>query len=233
MILLVKFCLIYMQARWRSTMARQNARVSDESRTARTVTMMALSSRPRFLPSMPKLRWAPGRFIGSSRKHLVKIEPEEGEGGEDKIKPCLQSMRSSSPTRHRPGQPAPSSGPTKWDSWVVSAMAVSVLWVKRTKNPHPDINRDTEFLVMIFILQMRHPSAINMFTRIANAAKGKQIVMFLDYDGTLSPIVADPDRAFMSSQVYYDTRTMFMHTVFVFLFFVFFGDILTVEKFFI
>ncbi|CAN6478147.1 unnamed protein product [Victoria cruziana] len=30
------------------------------------------------------------------------------------------------------------------------------------------------------------------------ASKGKQIVMFLDYDGTLSPIVDDPDRAFMS-----------------------------------
>ncbi|PKI56544.1 hypothetical protein CRG98_023070 [Punica granatum] len=40
-----------------------------------------------------------------------------------------------------------------------------------------------------------------MFAIITNAAKGKQIVMFLDYDGTLSPIVEDPDRAFMSSQM--------------------------------
>lgn len=31
--------------------------------------------------------------------------------------------------------------------------------------------------------------------------KGKQIVVFLDYDGTLSPIVSDPDRAFMSDQM--------------------------------
>jgi trehalose 6-phosphate phosphatase len=30
---------------------------------------------------------------------------------------------------------------------------------------------------------------------------GKQIVMFLDYDGTLSPIVEDPDRAFMTKDV--------------------------------
>ncbi|OVA14613.1 Trehalose-phosphatase [Macleaya cordata] len=43
-----------------------------------------------------------------------------------------------------------------------------------------------------------HPSALNMFDQIINASKGKQIVMFLDYDGTLSPIVDDPDRAFMS-----------------------------------
>lgn len=32
-------------------------------------------------------------------------------------------------------------------------------------------------------------------------SRGKQIVMFLDYDGTLSPIVEDPDRAFMTNEV--------------------------------
>ncbi|KAI8032565.1 putative trehalose-phosphate phosphatase 6 [Camellia lanceoleosa] len=46
--------------------------------------------------------------------------------------------------------------------------------------------------------QLRHPSALEMFEQITNASKGKQIVMFLDYDGTLSPIVEDPDRAYMS-----------------------------------
>jgi trehalose-6-phosphatase len=40
-----------------------------------------------------------------------------------------------------------------------------------------------------------------MFEQIIDASKGKQIVMFLDYDGTLSPIVDDPDKAFMSKQV--------------------------------
>ncbi|RZR94919.1 hypothetical protein BHM03_00023690 [Ensete ventricosum] len=33
-------------------------------------------------------------------------------------------------------------------------------------------------------------------------AKKKLVVVFLDYDGTLSPIVDDPDRAFMSDSVY-------------------------------
>jgi trehalose 6-phosphate phosphatase len=33
-------------------------------------------------------------------------------------------------------------------------------------------------------------------------SNGKQIVVFLDYDGTLSPIVTDPDRAFMTKKVY-------------------------------
>ncbi|KAF1887755.1 hypothetical protein Lal_00023762 [Lupinus albus] len=45
---------------------------------------------------------------------------------------------------------------------------------------------------------LRHPSALDMFEQIVDASQGKQIVMFLDYDGTLSPIVNDPDRAFMS-----------------------------------
>jgi len=33
------------------------------------------------------------------------------------------------------------------------------------------------------------------------AAIGKRIIIFLDYDGTLSPIVNDPERAFMSDEV--------------------------------
>lgn len=48
---------------------------------------------------------------------------------------------------------------------------------------------------------MRHPSALTKFEHIMSASKGKQIVMFLDYDGTLSPIVDDPDSAFMSDAV--------------------------------
>ncbi|XP_008782128.2 probable trehalose-phosphate phosphatase 6 [Phoenix dactylifera] len=47
----------------------------------------------------------------------------------------------------------------------------------------------------------QHPSALDMFDEITAASKGKQIVMFLDYDGTLSPIVDDPDRAFMSDNM--------------------------------
>ncbi|CAN6916441.1 unnamed protein product [Brassica oleracea var. botrytis] len=46
-----------------------------------------------------------------------------------------------------------------------------------------------------------HPSALDMFDEILNVSEGKKIVMFLDYDGTLSPIVDDPDRAFMSKEM--------------------------------
>ncbi|KAF7140193.1 hypothetical protein RHSIM_Rhsim06G0084400 [Rhododendron simsii] len=48
----------------------------------------------------------------------------------------------------------------------------------------------------------RYPSALGMFEQIIKTSNGKQIVMFLDYDGTLSPIVEDPDRAFMTNEVY-------------------------------
>ncbi|XP_018812554.1 probable trehalose-phosphate phosphatase D [Juglans regia] len=48
---------------------------------------------------------------------------------------------------------------------------------------------------------LRHPSALENFEQIISASKGKQIVMFLDYDGTLSPIVEDPDQAFMSVEM--------------------------------
>uniref|UniRef100_A0A0E0KEG2 Trehalose 6-phosphate phosphatase n=1 Tax=Oryza punctata TaxID=4537 RepID=A0A0E0KEG2_ORYPU len=47
----------------------------------------------------------------------------------------------------------------------------------------------------------KHPSALGKFEALAAAAKGKRIVVFLDYDGTLSPIVEDPDRAVMTDEM--------------------------------
>ncbi|KAF9667390.1 hypothetical protein SADUNF_Sadunf15G0018100 [Salix dunnii] len=46
-----------------------------------------------------------------------------------------------------------------------------------------------------------HPSALTSFDQMMKDAKGKKIVVFLDYDGTLSPIVNDPDSAFMSDEM--------------------------------
>lgn len=51
------------------------------------------------------------------------------------------------------------------------------------------------------ILQVKYPSALKSFEQITNHAKGKRIALFLDYDGTLSPIVDNPDCAFMSETV--------------------------------
>ncbi|XP_074566438.1 putative trehalose-phosphate phosphatase 6 [Curcuma longa] len=82
----------------------------------------------------------------------------------------LESMKASSPTHPKAATALAASGPV-----VDSVFKVKSGWT------------------------MRHPSALSQFDQIVKASKGKQIVMFLDYDGTLSPIVDDPDSAFMSN----------------------------------
>ncbi|XP_065040081.1 probable trehalose-phosphate phosphatase 2 isoform X2 [Musa acuminata AAA Group] len=46
---------------------------------------------------------------------------------------------------------------------------------------------------------MSYPSALTSFEQIISSAKCKKIALFLDYDGTLSPIVDNPDLAIMSN----------------------------------
>ncbi|PKA58064.1 putative trehalose-phosphate phosphatase 6 [Apostasia shenzhenica] len=59
--------------------------------------------------------------------------------------------------------------------------------------------------------KMSYPSALTMFDEIASSLEGKQIVVFLDYDGTLSPITDDPDRAFMSDSMRDAVRDVARH----------------------
>ncbi|KAK3026464.1 hypothetical protein RJ639_041874 [Escallonia herrerae] len=56
-----------------------------------------------------------------------------------------------------------------------------------------------------------HPSALASFKGMMSLAKGKRIVVFLDYDGTLSPIVNDPDSAFMSDPMRSAVREVARH----------------------
>lgn len=83
-------------------------------------------------------------------------------------------------------------GTGRINAWVDSMRASSPTHVR----PTPSLKNKEEGSWIL-----KHPSALNMFEDITNASKGKQIVMFLDYDGTLSPIVDDPDRAFMSESM--------------------------------
>lgn len=61
-------------------------------------------------------------------------------------------------------------------------------------------------------MQIKYPSALRAFDQMMNTAKGKRIVVFLDYDGTLSPIVADPDQAFMTDAVT-DSKSNLFHDI--------------------
>jgi trehalose-phosphatase len=45
------------------------------------------------------------------------------------------------------------------------------------------------------------PSALERFEEIAGRIEGKGIAVFLDYDGTLTPIVENPDKAFLSDSM--------------------------------
>ena len=49
--------------------------------------------------------------------------------------------------------------------------------------------------------QEEHPSLLDSFAELEAAAAGKLVTIFLDYDGTLTPIVNNPDAAFMSEHM--------------------------------
>ncbi|KAI9076603.1 hypothetical protein K1719_041368 [Acacia pycnantha] len=53
-----------------------------------------------------------------------------------------------------------------------------------------------------------YPSALDAFDNLIDRAKDKKIALFLDYDGTLSPIVDDPDSAFMSEAMRATVRSV-------------------------
>ncbi|KAF5456190.1 hypothetical protein F2P56_025697 [Juglans regia] len=84
-------------------------------------------------------------------------------------------------------------GGARVTAWVDSMRASSPTRIKSTASL-PETEERSSWI-------LRHPSALNNLEQIISASRGKQIVMFLDYDGTLSPIVQDPDRAFMSREM--------------------------------
>ena len=53
----------------------------------------------------------------------------------------------------------------------------------------------------IFFVQAQYPGLLGSFTEFIAGASGKRLAVFLDYDGTLTPIVKNPDKAYMSDQV--------------------------------
>jgi hypothetical protein len=50
-----------------------------------------------------------------------------------------------------------------------------------------------------YAVQASHPCALAQIDDIRSIICMKRVVVFLDYDGTLTPIVSNPDHAFMSA----------------------------------
>ncbi|KAL0923715.1 hypothetical protein M5K25_007783 [Dendrobium thyrsiflorum] len=91
--------------------------------------------------------------------------------------------------------------PSKFDEINLGVMLDAMKSSSPRKN-HEDINfedasKDTNSAYRTWV--KKYPSALTSFEQITNYAKGKKVALFLDYDGTLSPIVDNPDNAFMSS----------------------------------
>ncbi|XP_033146983.1 probable trehalose-phosphate phosphatase D [Brassica rapa] len=87
---------------------------------------------------------------------------------------------------------------TRIDSWIETMRASSP---SRTRPGNisslPELDEEDEYSSWM----AQHPSALSKFEEIAKSSTGKQIVMFLDYDGTLSPIVENPDQAYMTDEM--------------------------------
>ncbi|PWA37071.1 HAD-superfamily hydrolase, subfamily IIB [Artemisia annua] len=96
----------------------------------------------------------------------------------------------------------------KYDSFeTIYKLRHDLLDAHHLTNPRESTMVDEHYVSWL----KEHPSALSSFQRMMNASKGKQIAIFLDYDGTLSPIVSDPERAFMSDQMRAAVRDVSKH----------------------
>ncbi|PPS16672.1 hypothetical protein GOBAR_AA03923 [Gossypium barbadense] len=84
-------------------------------------------------------------------------------------------------------------------SWLYAMKSSSLRHTSTRDYNHEIVSANTDVAYRTWMA--KYPSALSSFERITNFAKGKRIALFLDYDGTLSPIVDNPDFAFMSIDV--------------------------------
>ncbi|PWZ33256.1 putative trehalose-phosphate phosphatase 6 [Zea mays] len=126
--------------------------------------------------------------------------------GAGRIGGWVESMCASSPT-HAKAAAVLAAGveEERYAAWMVRprpppalSLSVPISRVPLMMDPNP-------------IVQVKHPSALAMFDQLVAASKGKQIVVFLDYDGMLSPIVDDPDAAYMSDTMRRAVRSVAKH----------------------
>ncbi|XP_019704764.2 probable trehalose-phosphate phosphatase C [Elaeis guineensis] len=84
---------------------------------------------------------------------------------------------------------------------IVSGSLQDPSHVKQTSEHESRDNKEFSIEAAYAAWMVKHPSALNRFDQMMSTVMKKKIVVFLDYDGTLSPIVDDPNRAFMSDSM--------------------------------
>ncbi|EAZ16924.1 hypothetical protein OsJ_32406 [Oryza sativa Japonica Group] len=84
--------------------------------------------------------------------------------------------------------------------WLDLMLASSPPRKRQTKDFANDVQAD-ELDLLYRNWVVNHPSALTSFEDIVNLARGKRLALFLDYDGTLSPIVDNPENAVMSDEM--------------------------------
>ncbi|KAF6152425.1 hypothetical protein GIB67_038048 [Kingdonia uniflora] len=92
--------------------------------------------------------------------------------------------------------------------WLDAMKSSSPPRKKMTKDFIVEVPSDDNGDLLYRSWMLKYPSALSSFEQITNQAKGKKIALFLDYDGTLSPIVDDPERALMSKTMRYAVRNV-------------------------
>ncbi|XP_043810407.1 probable trehalose-phosphate phosphatase F isoform X4 [Manihot esculenta] len=145
-------------------------------------------------------------FPSSSDKKTLKkwffIDKRVGLGIHSNLLPYPQSGASFSSGKHIN---IPRKKPGKLDDvrsngWLDAMKSSSPPRKKLIKDFNFEVAAD-ETDIAYFSWMLKYPSALNSFEQITNFAKTKKIAIFLDYDGTLSPIVVDPDQATMSDEM--------------------------------
>lgn len=154
-----------------------------------SIAVAAVANPPVLLPYPPPRCGAPSAL---RKKRLVPVEHSGGWTGG-----WVESMKASSPTHAKAAAALAAAPALEYEQLELAAWTVSDL-LDPFSNSKAWIFRG---LTVLFMEQRRHPSALSEFEQIMRASNGKQIAMFLDYDGTLSPIVDDPDSAFMTDAV--------------------------------
>jgi len=93
--------------------------------------------------------------------------------------------------------------------WLDLMMAASPTRRRQIKDVVNDTQAD-DLDLQYHNWMVDYPSALTSFEAITDLAGSKRLVLFLDYDGTLSPIVDNPENALMSDEVNLHQLQLFM-----------------------